>query len=90
MIIEMFLNALYNIFDTLTSFISIPPFPDEVLNYLTTFCDYINAGAGILSAYTPYYYLATLFGVIVAVDVGIKIYHFVMWVLRKIPVASIS
>ena len=34
--------------------------------------------------------IATLFGIVVAIEVGIKIYHFVMWVLKKIPMLGVS
>lgn len=90
MIIEMFLDAIYNIFDILTSFISIPPMPDEVHTFIEQAFDYISAGVGILANYTDLTFLLILAGVIIAIDVGIAIYHFVLWVIKKIPVASIS
>ena len=90
MIIELLLDALYNIFSLLTSPINIPPLPDGVHSILSQAFEYISAGVGILANYTDFGYLLILFGVIVAIDVGVAVYHFVMWILRKIPMISVS
>lgn len=90
MIIEMLLSALFNVFKLLTTPINIPPLPDSVQGYLDTAMQYVSAGAGVLANYTHLSYLLILLGVIVAIDVGVAVYHFVMWVIRKIPMLSMS
>lgn len=90
MIIELLLDMLYGIFSLLTTPINIPQLPETVHTYLTQFFDYLEMGAGILANYSHFSYLMTLFGIIIAVDIGIKLYHFVMWILRKIPMLGIS
>ncbi len=90
MIIEGLLNVLYNVFSALTSAISIPAMPADVATYLNNTLSYIKVGLQILAVYTPLSYLLTLFGIVVAIEVGIKIYHFVMWVLKKIPMLGVS
>lgn len=90
MIIELLLEALYGVFNVLTLPINIPPMPDGAMEYINQFFDYLVMGAGILANYTPFAYLMTLFGVIIAVDVGLMLYHFVMWIIRKIPMAGMS
>lgn len=90
MIIEMLLNALYGVFKVLTTPINIPDFPEQGLEYVNQFFDYLEMGAGILANYTPLGYLMILFGVLIAVDVGILLYHFVMWIIRKIPMLGMS
>lgn len=89
MIIETIANAIITILNN-TLIIEIPPLPENVLEYLNIFFEYISAGASILSNYTPLEYLLTLFMLIVSVDAGIFLYHLVMWVLRKIPLLDIS
>lgn len=89
MIIEMLMSLLYNLLD-LVMVIEIPALPESVMGYVNTLFDYMSAGASILANYTPLGYLLTLFGVLVAVDGGIMVYHFVMWVIRKIPVLGVS
>lgn len=90
MIIKLLLDALYAVFSVLTLPINIPDLPAEAMNYINQFFDYLVMGAGILANYTPFTYLMILFGVVLAVDVGIMLYHFVMWVIRKIPMAGMS
>lgn len=90
MIIEMLLTALFNVFKLLTTPINIPPLPANVNDFLNQAFDYISAGVGILANYTDFGYLLVLLGVIIAIDIGVAVYHFVMWVIRKIPMLSMS
>lgn len=90
MIIESIMNVMYSVFETLTSFMSIPDLPTEVYEYVEMAFDYMGSGAGILANYVPLTYLLTLFGIVLAVDIALNIYYLVLWVLKKIPVASIS
>lgn len=89
MIIEGLLTVIKNLLSTLL-IIDIPNLPTEVSNYINDMFTYISAGAGILANYTPLSYLLTLFFLILAVDVGIALYHFVMWIIRKIPMLGMS
>lgn len=89
MIITMIMDVIYAVFSLLTAPINIPSFPDSIDAVLAQFIEYISFGAGILANYTHLGYLLTLFGVVIAVDVGIMLYHFVMWILKKIPMLSI-
>lgn len=90
MIIEGLLNVLYNVFSALTSAISIPAMPADISTYLSTFTSYLKVGLQILAVYTPLSYLLTLFGIVVGIELGLKIYHFVMWVIKKIPMLGVS
>lgn len=89
MIIEMLLDAFYNIMSTML-ILDIPSMPAEAMEYINTAFEYLVAGAGILANYTPLTYLMVLFGVLLAVDVGIVLYHFIMWVIKKIPMLGIE
>lgn len=89
MIIEMLLNLIKNLLNTLLVF-SIPQLPAEVQTYIDMMFNYLVSGASILANYTPLPYLLTLFGIIVAIDIGINVYKFVMWILKKIPMIGVS
>lgn len=89
MIIEMLLNAIYGIMNTLLV-IELPKMPEQAMSYIETAFDYISAGAGILANYVYIDYLLILFFLLVAVDAGIMIYHFVMWIIKKIPMLGMS
>lgn len=89
MIIEMLLDSIYNIMDILLV-LEIPDLPTEVYGYIEQAFEYIVAGAGIVANYTPLPYLMVLFTTLLAIDAGIIIYHFVMWIVRKIPMLGVN
>lgn len=89
MIIEALLNLVYKWLDLLL-FFEIPKLPQEVNGYINTLFDYLETGASLLANYTPLDYLLVLFGIILAVDAGILIYHFVMWIIKKIPMLGME
>lgn len=90
MIISGAMDVLFTIFEFLTRPINIPPLPTEIQSYMSKFFDYLETGAGVLANYVPLSYFFILFGVILAVDVGVQIYHFIMWLIRKIPFLGMS
>lgn len=90
MIVKALMNLLYNVFSLLTSPIKIPGMPEQVRTVLATLTDYIATGIAIASNYFDLNYLFMLFGIVVAVDAGILIYKFVMWILKKIPMLGIE
>lgn len=90
MIIKALLELLYKVFSTLTSAISIPQLPEEVAGFLEEFIGYLVTGMQILAVFTHFEYLLLLIGIVVAIDVGMLIYHFVMWVIKKIPMLGIE
>ena len=89
MIIELLLEVVYNLLSLLLIF-KIPQLPQTALDYIDTAFDYLTAGAGLLANYTPLEYLLSLFGILLLVDVGINVYHFVMWIVKKIPMLGIK
>lgn len=90
MIIELLLDVVYALIYALTLPINIPGLPSEVHTYIDTLIQYIGTGIGILSNYCHLSYLLVLFGIVIAVDVGIWLYKIVMFFIRKIPMANIS
>jgi len=90
MIVQALMDLVYGLFSLLTSPINIPSLPDGVASVLSMLTDALGTGLGLLACYTHLGYLITLFGLIVAVDAGLMIYKFVMWILRKIPMFGIS
>lgn len=89
MIIVKLMDMVYALLDILLVF-EIPPMPAEVTQYLDTFTDYLATGAGVVANYIPLPYAMTLFGVTLAIDAGFMLYHFVMWLVKKIPMLGIE
>ena len=90
MIIEALMQVVYKIFEILTLPIQIPALPEEINGVIDTVVGYLEMGLGILANYTDLGYLLILFGLVISVDVGVMLYKFVMWVLRKIPMLGMS
>lgn len=90
MIIELLLDVLYGVFAVLTSPIDIPNMPEQVSEFVSASLEYIGTGISILSNFCDIQYLLTLFGLIIAVDVGLMLYKLVMWVLKKIPMIGVQ
>lgn len=90
MIVLALMELVYGLFEILTSPISIPALPDDMVFILLTATNYLKIGASIIMNYTHYSYLITLLGIIIAVDAGLLIYKFVMWVIKKIPMLGIE
>lgn len=80
----MMLTVIKNVLNVLLVF-KIPQLPTETMSYIDNLFSYLETGASILANYTPLSYLLVMFGVLLAVDTGILLYHFVMWVIKKIP-----
>lgn len=90
MIIELLLTAFFNIISLLFAPINIPSIPVEVFIYIRSFISYIATGKAILSMFVPIDYFLVLFGIVIIIEAAILIYHFVMWILKKIPMVNIK
>lgn len=90
MLVNLLLDLIFGIFKLLTLPISIPSMPEGVKDALASFLEYIAMGISILGNFFDMSYILILFGVMVAVDAGILIYKFVMFILRKIPMLNVS
>lgn len=90
MIINALLDVVYTLMSLLTAPISIPGMPEEVQVFVYKALEYIAMGIKLLANYTDLNYLFMLFGVIVAIDAGLLIYKFAMWIIKKIPMLGIS
>lgn len=83
------MNVLINMLDLLLVF-NIPSLPDGVMEMFDFAMSAVYTGMGILNNYVDIAYIFSLFGVIVVIEGAHVTYKFVMWVLRKIPMAGIS
>lgn len=90
MIVNALIDMLYGLIDWLTSGLNIPALPPEVMDVAASVTQYLVMGLKFIANYTHLDYLLTLFGIVAAVDAGLLIYKFVMWVLRKIPMLGIE
>lgn len=90
MLIALLMDLVYGLFYILTSLIDIPDLPPSIENVLVTAFDYIRSGYDILANFFDLNYLFILFAIVLAVDAGIHIYHFIMFIIKKIPFFSVE
>lgn len=90
MIVNALIDMLYGLIDWLTSGLNIPALPDEVMQVAASVTEYLVMGLKFIANYTHLDYLLVLFGIVAAVDAGMLVYKFVMWVIRKIPMLGIE
>ena len=88
MIIEAIITAFLAIFGALFSLFKFPSMPDGVQDIISTFVEYLATGIAIVSNYVDMSYLLSLFTIVALVEGAILIYHFIMWIVRKIPVST--
>lgn len=90
MIVESIFNFFLVLFTKLTSSINLPDFPEDVQQYVEQAFTLMQDGIYILNNIMDMKYFLSLVFIMVGIDVGIRVYHFVMWILKKIPALSIS
>ena len=91
MIIESICDLFIKFFTGLLKFINIPQIPEDVLAQVNNTIDIIiQRGAELLDLFMPYNIAKVLLLIVIAIEAGAEIYHFVMWVIRKIPMAGMS
>ena len=92
----MILKALSDMFCALLDnliVVSLPNFPIWALEAFQTAQNYLVQGAGFLQALfgtETYRYLCLLFGFSLSVHIAYQAYDLVMWILKKVPLASIQ
>ena len=90
MIIKGLLDLFYQFVSLLTKPIAIPQLSEDIISTFNTFTEYLVNGVHILANYTHIQYLMALLGIIIAVDIGVALYEFVIFILKKIPFIGIS
>lgn len=90
MIIQALINLVITVFGILTAPISIPNMPQAVKDILSTALEYMATGMKIVGNFVDMPTLLLLFSIILAVDVGMFLFKFIMWVIKKIPFLGIS
>lgn len=89
MIIELLLSLIYNLFNLLTSPIHIPGY-DSIYDQFEPLIHIALQTIPLLNNFVDLSVASALLIILVFIDVGVALYHFVMWILRKIPMIGVS
>ena len=90
MLFQGLLNVLLWLFDAVLDMLDIPTFELDVAGIVAQLVAYISVGVKILKAYTPYTFMLVLLGIVILIRAFEILYHFIMWVLRKLPFVNIN
>lgn len=89
MIIELILAVFMVVIQGVFSWINLPDFPPEVAEGISTFFDFIFDNCSLLSFFIrPTTVRIVIPIVIIALNFE-HIYHFTIWILKKIPILNI-
>lgn len=90
----MIVQALLSVVLLMLNLLMIPfgliTFPSNVLSVMSSAVGYIAVGFRIVATYTHFSFLLDLFAIALSVGAFFRLYHLVMWILRKIPFLGIS
>lgn len=90
MIVDSLLGLISSFLSLLLAPITIPALPEGVASLLQQAAVYFGDGLGIFAAFTHFNFIMTLFGIVVLIDAAMLVYKFIVWLLKKIPMASIE
>ena len=89
MVIELILSCILTLLQACFSFINLPQFPDEVLITVDKFLNFIFDNAGVLSFFVNLSTVKVVIPVLLILLNFEHIYHFTIWILKKIPMLNI-
>lgn len=91
MIIETICNAFLTFLMKVLGFIKIPQIPPDVISTVTdSIHTIITQGEELIDLVLPFSVCKALLLVVIGIEVAVPVYHFVMWVIKKIPMLGVS
>lgn len=89
MIIELLLNVFMTVIKAVFSWISLPDFPPEVAEGISTFFNFIFDNCSLLSFFIRPQTIKIVVPIVILACNFEHIYHFTIWILKKIPMLNI-
>lgn len=88
MIIELLFNLIGGLIKTVFIFINLPDFPESLISSLNYYLDLIFNNLNFLGFFFRGSTISTIASIAVTLFVFTKLYHFIMWIWRKLPISS--
>lgn len=89
MIIELLLNVFLTVIKAVFSWISLPDFPPAVTAGIDTFFNFIFDNCSLLGFFVRPSTIMTVVPIVIIALNFEHIYHFTLWILKKIPALNI-
>lgn len=90
MLIETILNALKTLLQTLLGWINIPGAGEEFNNGILYFTTMMETAQSLIDLFIPWSLVRFGLPLLVVVVNFERVYNFIMWILRKIPMLGID
>lgn len=90
MFIETIFNAFKTLLQTLLGWINIPSAGEEFTNGIAYFSTMLNTGKDLIDLFIPWSLVKFGLPLLIVVVNFEKVYNFIMWILRKIPMLGIE
>lgn len=90
MLVLLILELIQSIIVSLFSGFNIPSIPQTVHDLIADLFQLFSDVLPLINAYLPLSYMFTLFGIALSVELAIRGYHLMMWILKKIPIINIK
>lgn len=89
MIIELLLTVFMTVIKAVFSWINLPDFPPQILNGINTFFDFIFDNCSFLGFFIRPSTIQVVVPIVIIALNFKQIYHFTLWILKKIPALNI-
>ena len=90
MLIEILINFTLWLLDHLLDGLQLMQLPSDVMTVFATLTAYLIEGMRVVCAYIHVPYIFALLTAVIALNGFINVWHFLLFVLRKIPFVHIS
>lgn len=91
MITDKFIEIGFWLFDLLLSFLEkLPKVPDSFNNVVDMLIDFVDGGICVVNCFLDLNFIRVAIPIWLAIASVDKIYHIIMWILRKIPFLGIE
>lgn len=91
MIIQALGNVIYTVFTTLLSWVNLPSYDNDILSSLYNFFSILfDSGGQLISFFIPHNIFSVGIPLLVAIFLFEYLYYLVIWILKKIPIISVT
>ena len=87
MILLGILDLVFGLINAIFTSLNIPTMSNYIVTMIKSAIDYCMTGVSILS-YFAGEFVFTLFVLIMSVEAVYRVYTFVMWIVRKLPIST--
>ena len=90
MILSAIFDMVFGLVKVLFGWINLPQTPEKVASALDYLCECIGDGIGFIGLVIDLDFIKVVIPIVLVISNFDKVYHFTVWILRKIPFLGIK